>query len=189
MPHIHTEPGQHDITTSAWIFRQDDNELRALVHMHRKHGKLMQIGGHVELNETPWQTLVHEIPEESGFALGQLQILQPLAEIPAFSGTAVHPVPALSNTHFVGDGHYHSDFCYTFIADGTPRAQPADGESVDLRWLTIKELQEAARAGIALQDVVEIYEYIAEQIVPVYYRIDATAYAIDKPAGSLLSGE
>ena len=54
MPHIHTEPGQHDQTVSAFIFRKVDGEYKAFLHMHRTLGTLMQVGGHVELDETPW---------------------------------------------------------------------------------------------------------------------------------------
>lgn len=189
MPHIHTEPGQHDITASAWIFRKDDGELRVLVHMHRKHGKLMQIGGHVELDETPWQTLAHEIPEESGYRLDELKILQPLADVPKITDATVHPVPVLSNTHLVGDGHYHSDYCYAFMANDIPQALPAEGESRDLRWLTPDELRDEAAKGAALKDVSEIYDFIARQVIPMYHQIDAIAYATDKPSGSLLSGK
>lgn len=189
MPHIHNEPGQHDITTSAWIFREDNNELRALVHMHRKHGKLMQIGGHIELNETPWQTLAHEIPEESGFTLDELEVLQPDDYVPSISGATVHPVPVRMNTHLVSDTHYHSDLGYAFVAKNEPTRPPAEGESADLRWMTIAELKSAALGGIALNDVVEIYDDIATRIVPVYHRIPVTKFATDKPVSSLLSSE
>ena len=69
MPHIHTEPDQHDMTVSAYIVRTDSAEPLCLVHMHRKIGKLAQIGGHIELNETPWQSIAHELEEESGYTL------------------------------------------------------------------------------------------------------------------------
>lgn len=186
MPHIHTEPGQHDITTSAWIFREDPDELRMLVHMHRKHGKLMQVGGHIELDETPWQTIAHEVPEESGLNLSDLYVLQPLAETLDIAGASVHPVPAVANTHAIGGGHYHSDFGYAFIVKGDPELHPAEGESSDLRWLTVGELGEAAVAGLALQDVVDIYAHIAKRIVPVYHKIEATEFTTGKPDESLM---
>jgi 8-oxo-dGTP diphosphatase len=189
MPHIHTESGQHDITTSAWIFREDEDELRALVHMHRKHGKLMQIGGHIELDETPWQTLAHELPEESGFVLEDLDVLQPHSNIATIPGATVHPVPAIMNTHLVNPTHYHSDLGYAFIAKHEPSGLPAEGESQDLRWMTINELKEAALGGLALRDVVAIYEDISVNIIPIFHRIPATNFSVDKPASSLLSSE
>ena len=66
MAHIHTQPGQHDHTASAYIIRTDLDTPRIMLHLHRKIGKYLQFGGHVELNETPWQAVVHELREESG---------------------------------------------------------------------------------------------------------------------------
>lgn len=189
MPHIHTKPGQHDITASAWIFREINSRQKVLVHMHRKLGKLMQTGGHIELNETPWQTISHELTEEAGYKLSQLSILQPIATVPTIAGATVHPVPVLSNTHKVSEGHYHSDFCYAFIADSEPHSLPVEGESEDLRWLTIEELYEAATLGEALQDVAEIYDYIASSIVPKFHKIKASHFSVEKPSSSLISSK
>lgn len=61
MPHIHTKPDQHDMTASAYILRQENGVWKCLVHFHKKVEKLMQVGGHIELNETPWQTITHEL--------------------------------------------------------------------------------------------------------------------------------
>src|SRR3954466_7704978 len=63
MPHIHHEPGQHDFTTSAFIVRTDRSEPQAVLHEHRKIGKLLQFGGHIELTESPWQALLREVRE------------------------------------------------------------------------------------------------------------------------------
>ncbi len=186
MPHIHTEPGQHDITASAWIVREAEDAPKVLVHMHRKLEKLMQVGGHIEIDETPWQAMAHEIPEESGYSLGELQILQPLPDTPVVSGATVHPVPAIMNTHMVSETHYHSDLGYVFVARDKPKSLPMEGESLDLRWLTIDELANAALNGTALQDVVDIYRSVVEQVVPVYHRIDASVFSVDKPSRSLL---
>jgi len=63
MAHIHTQPGQHDHTASAYIVRTDFDEPKIMLHLHRKIGKYLQFGGHVELHETPWQAVVHELRE------------------------------------------------------------------------------------------------------------------------------
>jgi 8-oxo-dGTP diphosphatase len=182
MPHIHTEPGQHDITVSAWIIRFDEGVPRVLVHMHRKMGKLMQIGGHVELDETPWQTLAHELSEESGYELSDLQIVQPFAAIPEIEDAIVHPVPVLSNTHRVTADHYHSDYCYGFVAKDVPPQAPAEGESQDIRWLSIDELQETVAQGITFQDVADIYRYVVDKCLPTYKLVDASKYSVEKPS-------
>ncbi len=61
MPHLHTAPNQHDMTVSIYIIHRVGDEWRCLVHMHRKLGFLMQVGGHIELDETPWQSVEHEL--------------------------------------------------------------------------------------------------------------------------------
>ena len=54
MPHIHNQPGQHDICVSGYIVKITEGaEPRIILHKHRKLNKLLQFGGHVELDETP----------------------------------------------------------------------------------------------------------------------------------------
>lgn len=114
MPHIHTEPGQRDMTVSAYIIRRENNQWKCLVHFHKKMQKLLQIGGHIELNETPWQAISHELAEESGYTLDDVQVLQYTGAQVEGGSNVVHPVPFAMNTHNVGNEHYHSDLCYGF---------------------------------------------------------------------------
>ena len=59
MAHIHNEPGQHDLTVSAFIINVSDKENpKILLCRHKKLGKLLQPGGHVELDENPWQAVL-----------------------------------------------------------------------------------------------------------------------------------
>src|SRR4051812_49824476 len=99
MPHIHTEDGQHDPTTSAYIVRTDTPEPTILLHKHRKLGKYLQFGGHIELNENPWAAITHEIAEESGYGIDQLTILQPTTLLKKVSGVQMHPLPVSYLTH------------------------------------------------------------------------------------------
>lgn len=181
MSHIHTEPGQHDITASAWIVREVDGEPRALVHMHRKSKVLMQIGGHIELDENPWQGIARELREEAGYDISELEILQPSAATHHIAGALEHPVPALSLTFESADRelskHFHTDFCYVFVARHAPTYQPDETESTDLRWCTIDELKTLAAQGIVLQDVAQIYEVIVGEILPRYIRVSAAMYS------------
>lgn len=182
MPHIHTKPGQHDITVSAYIIRTDDDKPQLLVHMHKKVGKLMQIGGHVELDETPWQALSHEILEESGYDLQELKVLQPQPKPFAVDNATVHPVPLLFNTHVVSDTHYHTDLVYAFVTDHMPTIAPAEGESADLRWLTVSQLEDAAEEGTALSDVSTIFTTITTSFLNSYFQVDTGDFSIEKPS-------
>lgn len=180
MPHIHTAPDQHDMTVSAYILLYEDNEWKFMVHWHRKIEVLMQIGGHIELNETPWQTMAHELEEESGYHLKDVQILQPTVHRPTEHGATVHPVPFTMNTHNVGNDHYHSDLCYGFIAEHRPERSVAAEESNDIRWLTYSELEAAVSNGEALKDVFHIYKFLLDTMDS-YVRVSATDYSLDKP--------
>ncbi len=180
MPHIHTEPNQHDMTASAWIVRKIDGEWKCLVHFHKKIEKYMQIGGHIELDETPWQTMVHELREESGYVPTELLILQPTTMAPADVGNVSHPVPFAMNTHGVGNEHFHSDLCYGFVATDTPRLHVESGESDDLLWLTVEELKQYAVDGRALEDIASCYEYLL-RIFQSYVQVPAKNFSLEKP--------
>jgi 8-oxo-dGTP pyrophosphatase MutT (NUDIX family) len=186
MPHIHTEPGQRDMTVSAYIVRRNQRETKCLVHFHRKVEILMQIGGHIELDETPWQSMAHELPEESGYQLDELRVLQPYADQPLGTGNIFHPTPFLSDTHNVGHEHYHSDLCYAFVADAEPREPAGEGESADLRWLSLTELEVAAKRGEAMMDCYYIYEYLLRHIDSMV-EVPATEFSLEKPTNSGLT--
>lgn len=180
MPHIHTQPDQHDMTVSAYIVRRVDDEWKCLVHYHKKMDVLMQIGGHIELNETPWQTMAHELAEESGYTLAELDIVQCTSDRIAETDNVSHPTPFAMNTHLVGNEHFHSDTCYGFVAEAEPCTIVAEGESQDLRWLTLAELHEGVSRGDVLKDVAAIYDFLLAHI-DTWVRVPAESFSVDKP--------
>ncbi len=159
MPHIHTAPGEHDHTVTAYIIKNDGSAPRAFLHLHRKQNKLLPVGGHIELDETPWQAVVHEIQEESGYNMDQLTILQPKERIKRMDVSVMHPYPVALNTHPIGDDHFHSDISYAFITDQEPAGIVAAGESTDIRWLTLAELHQLDANEVA-SGVREVYDFI-----------------------------
>ena len=111
-----------------------------LLHMHKKISKLMQPGGHVELNENPWQAVLHEIEEETGYHRTQLSVLQPDWAIKKLTG--VLPVQFCTNTHPINEfNHFHTDLSYVFTVDSDPSGELGEGESTDLRWMTYQEIK------------------------------------------------
>lgn len=182
MAHIHTGPQEHDTTTSAYIVRMQDDEPLVLVHMHRKFGKLMQAGGHIELTETPWSAVAHELEEETGYRLSELSVLQPTPDKVTVKNAVVHPVPLLVNTHRISDEHFHTDLCYAFVARSVPQHAPAEGESEDLRWLTLPEYRQAVDEGTALEDAYDIYKLIVEQYLERYTWVHADEFTTDDPS-------
>lgn len=140
MPHIHDKPGQHDHVIDMFIFRTDFDEPKLMFHMHRKHAKYMQFGGHVELNETPMQAVIHELREESGYDADQLSVLQPKGSMTKSDDMVVHPIPAVYNTHALLNEHFHIGSYYALVTDQPPAHDPEEGESTDIKLFTRQEL-------------------------------------------------
>ena len=162
MPHIHDQYGQHDATVTGYIIRTDMDEPRILLHMHRKLGKLMPVGGHIEMTETPWQSIIHELREESGYDIAELCILQPKDRLRSLSDVPLHPYPLAMLTADYFDEepgrHFHDDIAYAFVAGGEPAGLPEEGESLDIRWLTATDLV-ALPASEIFANVREIYAF------------------------------
>ncbi len=84
------------------------------------------------------------------------------------------------NTHAAGEGpHYHSDLCYAFVAADKPTKMPSDGESSDLRWMTIEEMQAENDASV-LDNVIQIYTYILKDQSS-FIAVPANEYSLEKP--------
>jgi len=162
MAHIHTEPGQHDLTVSAFIVRDG----RLLLHRHKRMGVLMQPGGHVELAEDPWQALAHEIAEETGYRLSQLHVLQPRERLCKLSGARVHPYPICVTTHEVTGlpGHFHTDLVYALTTEEEPHEAPAPGESSALVWVSRAELMDLPPEDV-FTNVREIGCYVFDTVL------------------------
>lgn len=154
MPHIHTEPGQHDHTISIYLIRTDLDEPKVLLHLHRKIGKYAQFGGHIELNETPWQAAAHELKEESGYSLDEVRILQPENRMQHMSGAIMHPQPfAHSTIKYPNlDTHAHIDVLYAVTAEGEPASTPHEDESSDLKLFSKKQLIEESNVDPMTRD-------------------------------------
>jgi len=183
MPHIHTGPNQHDLTVTAYIVKIDSSEPKALLHMHKKLNILLPIGGHVELNETPWQATAHELAEESGYELDQLRVLQPFSRIHKMTNAVLHPYPLSLNTHDIPGGHYHTDIEYGFITSEEPRMNVGEGESVDLRWVTRSEL-DALGPDLIPENTREIYRFVFDEASIKWEQVNVNNFLIDDPVDS-----
>lgn len=142
MPHIHTNPGEHDFAASAFIIRTDGPEPRLLLHLHKKFGRYFHFGGHVELHEDPWQAVIHEIAEEAGYRLDQLKLLQPPDRVKALPTEKVHPQPMAIVTHPIGEDHHHTDIEYVFTTDQPPALMIDASESQDFILVSLSDLEQ-----------------------------------------------
>lgn len=182
MPHIHREAGQHDATSSAYIvLEKEGTEPGVMLHLHKKIHVWMQFGGHVELNETPWQAITHELAEESGYQLSELKLLQPKTRMDNLDNAVSHPMTVNENTHLIntGDGtpqpHYHTDRGYAFVAADLPKQPPMEGESQEIKVMTADEI-ESIETGMIPESTRQIALYVLRQVLPDYDRVDPAVY-------------
>ena len=180
MPHIHTNDNEHDLTVTAYIIRVDGPEPKALLHMHRKLNILLPIGGHVELSETPWQAISHELTEESGYTLGKLDILQPKSRIRKMTNVVQHPYPLSMNTHDIPTKHFHTDIEYAFVAKDDPEMGTDEGESLDLRWVTKGELDELSN-DLIFDNIREVYRFIFDEALNTWEQVPTNAFLLEFP--------
>jgi 8-oxo-dGTP diphosphatase len=177
MAHIHTNTGEHDLTTSAFVIRDDFPDPKLLLYMHKKLHVLLQPGGHVELSENPWQAIEHELREEAGYTFNDLEVLQPKDRLHSITHAQLHPVPVVFNTHnFDNEGvHKHTDISFAFLAHAAPALTPEDGESTDIQWKSSEELK-ALAADEIFENVREIGIYVLTQVYPNWQRCNPTDF-------------
>lgn len=182
MPHIHTLPGQHDHTVSAYIVQKLDDQYKILLHKHKKLNTLLQFGGHIELAETPWAAIAHEIEEEVGYTLAQLDVFQPHERLQECSGAVVHPTPCLLNTHTFAAfaGHYHTDLGFAFCTKELPGRPIALGESDTIIAFTREELLELSSTDI-YDNTRQMCLFVLDNIVPNWVPVPAVQFSILEP--------
>lgn len=124
------DDAERDFTASAYII----NDGKVLFMHHSKLGKLLQPGGHIEVNETPAEAAVREAKEETGLEV----------EIDGFKenisdGEEDLPNPFNVNIHRIREGHFHCDFAFLARVVGEGVATHSD-EHDGLLWLSREEL-------------------------------------------------
>lgn len=185
MAHVHTGPREYDHTVSGFIVRIDLPQPAMLMHRHRLLKKWLQFGGHIETNENPWEALRHELREESGYDMSQLQLLQPRERLTSLSGALLHPVPCSYNSHAFGDNdHYHTDISFAFTTTEPPRHAIAKGESTDIRLFTGEELKTLPSSEIML-NVRQVALFVLETCLPYWAAIAATSFGFSVPRDAI----
>lgn len=167
--HLHTGPGERDLTVSLYLVRTDIPVPAVLVHRHRTLGLLLPPGGHVEWTESVTDALTHELVEETGYDPGDVTLLQPPERVRAMDGNAdLQPLPFTVAEHRIGDlDHVHLDLAYAAVVPRPPAAPPAAGESTELTWVARPEL---AGAGLA-DGVAERAAFAVDVCLPRWDRI------------------
>jgi 8-oxo-dGTP pyrophosphatase MutT (NUDIX family) len=146
-----------------------------MLHLHKKHGRYMQFGGHIELNENPWQAITHELKEESGYEIDQVQLLQPRQRLHKISHATIHPQPVSHTTHPVPGDHFHTDIVYALTTREEPRSKPDEGESTHIKLFTRAELL-ALPTDQIFENVREIALYIFDEVLPSWEAVPTDTY-------------
>lgn len=118
------------VTASAVVL---DDRGRSLLHRHRRLGLWLQPGGHVGPGEAPAAAAFREAVEETGIPLRHDD-----------AGRLVHV-----DVHEGGRGHLHLDLRWLLHGDGTAGFAPAAGESQQLRWVPVAEIDAWGDASVA----------------------------------------
>jgi 8-oxo-dGTP pyrophosphatase MutT (NUDIX family) len=130
----HFGPGH--FTASCYIV---DGENRLLLHHHRRLDRWLQMGGHIDLGETPLEAALREGREESG--------LVDLTAIGGILDLDIHRIPA-------GKGepdHHHFDVRYLARTASPGSIMMDRSESNDLRWVSLEEAAALMPAGESLR--------------------------------------
>ena len=104
-----------------------------VLHLHKRLGRWLQPGGHLEPGEAPWQAARREAEEETGLALAQ----------PSTGPRLIHV-----DVHSAADDHVHLDLRYLLFA-GDEDPDPPPGESPQARWFTWDEAVAVADDALA----------------------------------------
>lgn len=122
-----------DLVVAGYII-DDDKVL--LIH-HKKLGKWLPVGGHIDKDETPDQALKREIKEEVNL---EIEILCP-SPLPSVGNVIENlALPFHVNVHPVND-HYHCCFYY-LCKPVLGNKVKINHESNSFHWFTAAELHE-----------------------------------------------
>lgn len=124
------------ITASAWVIDREGE--RALLTHHRKLGRWLQLGGHVDGDGRVELAALREVEEESGLSTLRLVSASRDGADPVVPlDVDIHPIPARGTE----PEHDHLDIRYLMVCDG---AEPlvVSSESIELAWVPFDRLRD-----------------------------------------------
>jgi 8-oxo-dGTP pyrophosphatase MutT (NUDIX family) len=126
---------------------------------HPKTGLWLPPGGHVEPGETPDQTAVREVLEETGLST------ELLGEKGPDCGVTPLARPLGIQLEPIGPGHEHIDLIYTALVKGGCRLQAEKGTE-GLGWYSVEEAMRAGANEEVLTWIVRVLRDVAGHLDP-----------------------
>lgn len=125
------EVTRHFVSTTFIVHKQ-----KVLLHLHKKLGIWIPVGGHIDRDELPHIAALREVKEETGL---EVILLNPDEQIDMGDVKQLHrPMHVLLEN--INPFHQHIDFIYYATSD-TDNVQPEDGESTNLKWFAAEEIE------------------------------------------------
>ena len=116
------------------------NEGKVLLIFHKKFGKWLYPGGHVEPNETPQEAVLRETAEETGYKV-KIVGEKPL-KLKGSPQAKESPLPfsiVYEDVHYKTARHMHFNMTYFGMVKGR-QGRIAKGESKRMMWITEKDI-------------------------------------------------
>lgn len=128
------EGADRDFVAGAFVVQDG----KVLFLKHRKYGIWLQPGGHVEERETPDETAIREVKEETGL---EVEIADDFRPDMKFENEWAEnlPEPVNVNVHQVEEGHWHVDFLYVVRIRNETEEYEYDDE--EMKWFSRAELE------------------------------------------------
>lgn len=119
------------VTASSIVL---DGEGQTALHLHKRLGLWLQPGGHIDAGEWPADAALREANEELGISVRH----------PVEGPRMVH-----LDVHDGGRGHLHLDLRYLLLAAEGANFAPGEGESQDVRWVPVADIDDWGDASVA----------------------------------------
>ena len=121
---------KHFTATTIIVYKN-----KVLLHLHKKLGIWIPVGGHIDRDELPQETALREVKEESGLTVS---LYNPDQQIDMGDvKQLIRPAHILLEN--INQFHQHIDFIYYAKSDSDILA-PQDGETTNLKWFTAEEI-------------------------------------------------